>query len=140
MATDDATDDNGGEPDVSATESTDQAGSELSSDERTWGILVHASGFVGLVLPLGNIIAPLLIWLVKREDSQFVDENGRNAVNFQISWSIYLFVSLLTIFVLIGLLLAPLVALGWLILVIVASVRASNEEVYEYPLTINFIS
>lgn len=134
--------DNGGagaeEPDVSA----DTGGTEydIRSDDRTWAILAHATGFVGLVLPFGNIIAPLLIWLIKKDDSAFVDDNGRNAVNFQISWSIYLIVSLVLMFVLIGFVLFPIIALAWLILVIIGSVRASNDQVYEYPLTIDFFS
>lgn len=113
---------------------------EVSSDDRTWGILAHASAFIGFILPLGNIIAPLLIWVIKKEDSRFVDENGRNAVNFQISWTIYLIVAALSILLLIGILLVPILLLAWLILVILATIRASNNEVYEYPLTINLIS
>lgn len=120
---------------------TDEPGlDKISSDERMWGILVHASGFVGMFIPLGNIIAPLLIWLIKKEESQFVDENGKNAVNFQITWTIYLVISALSIIVLIGFLLLPLVILGWLILVILGAIRASNNTIFEYPLTIKFIS
>lgn len=113
----------------------------IKSDDRTWAILVHASGYTGLVFPVfGNIIVPLIIWLIKRDESRFVDENGRNAVNFQITWTIFLFIAAISIILLIGFVLTPLVALGWLVLIGVASINASNDVVYRYPLTIDFIS
>lgn len=138
MGIDDASDPIDGGPDVSTGEQATEY--EITSDDRTWAILVHASAFSGLVVPFANIIAPLLIWLIKKEESPFVDDNGRNAVNFQISWTIYLIVSALLIIVLIGLLLLPLLGLAWIVLVILAAVRASNDEVYDYPLTIGFVS
>lgn len=113
---------------------------DITSDERTWGILVHATAFVGFVFPFGNILAPLIVWVIKKEDSQFVDENGRQAVNFQITWTIFLVIAAASILVLIGLVLLPIVGLAWLILVVLATINASNEEVYEYPLTFEFIS
>lgn len=113
---------------------------EVSSDDRTWGILVHATAFVGFVVPFGNIIAPLLIWAIKKEDSRFVDENGKQAINFQITWTILLIGALISVILVVGLLLLPLLLLAWIILVCLAIIRASEEEVYEYPLTIEFLS
>lgn len=113
---------------------------EVSSDERTWGILVHASAFVGLVFPMGHLLVPLLIWLIKRDESDFVDANGMEAVNFQLSMTIYVLVSVILIVLLIGLVLVPLLAVVWFALVILASIRASEGEVYRYPATIRFIS
>jgi len=113
---------------------------EVSSSDRTWGVLVHAAAFVGLVVPFGNILAPLIIWAIKKEDSRFVDDNGKQAINFQITWTVLLFLVGLTIFIVIGLVLVPLVALAWVILVIIAIIRASNEKVYDYPLTLDLIS
>lgn len=113
---------------------------EVTSDDRTWGILVHASALAGLVVPFGNILAPLVIWLVKREESQFVDENGTEVLNFQITWTVLLVVVALTILVGVGVLLLPILGLVWLILVILGTVRASEEEVYDYPLTVDLIS
>lgn len=113
---------------------------EVSSDDRTWGILVHATGFVGLVVPFGNIVAPLLIWAIKKEDSRFVDENGTEAINFQITWTILLIVAAISIIFVIGLVLLPILALAWIALVCIAIVRASNDQVYDYPLTIDFLS
>lgn len=113
---------------------------DVSSDDRTWGILVHATAFVGFAVPFGNIIAPLLIWALKKEDSRFVDENGKQAINFQISWTIWLILAAISVILIFGLLLLPVLMLAWIVLVCIAIVRASNEQVYEYPLTLEILS
>lgn len=119
---------------------TDGVPYEVSSDDRTWGILVHAAGFVGLVIPFGNVLAPLLIWAIKKDGSRFVDENGKQAVNFQITWTALLVLSAISILAVFGLVLFPVVALAWLVLTALAVVKASNDTVYEYPLTLDLVS
>lgn len=113
---------------------------DVTSSDRTWGILVHAAAFAGFLVPFGNILGPLLVWAIKKDESRFVDENGKQAVNFQITWTVLLFVAALSIFVLVGLILVPLVALAWFVLIVIAIIRASNDEVYEYPLTLELVS
>lgn len=113
---------------------------EVSDDERTWAIVAHATGFVGLVVPLGNILGPLLVWAIKKDEGRFVDENGMQAINFQITWTVLLFIAGLSIFAGIGLVLFPLVGLVWLVLTGLAVIRASDNEVYDYPLTVDLIS
>ena len=113
---------------------------DVSSRDRTWGILVHASAFIGMLVPMGHIIGPLLIWLIKKEESPFVDANGKEAVNFQISMTIYLVIAGFLVVVLIGLVIIPLLLVAWFALVAIASIRASNEQVYRYPATIRLIS
>lgn len=113
---------------------------DVSSDDRTWGILAHASAFVGFLFPFGNILGPLLVWAIKKDESQFVDENGKQALNFQITWTVWLLLSALSVLLVIGLVVLPLVALAWLILVIIAIIRASENQVYDYPLTFDLIS
>lgn len=113
---------------------------DVSSDERTWGILTHAAAFAGFAVPLGNILGPLLVWLIKKDESRFVDANGKQALNFQITWTIFIVIALLTLLIGIGLLLVPIVMLAWLVLVVLAMIRASEEQVYDYPLTIDLVS
>ncbi len=113
---------------------------EVSSNDRTWGVITHAAAFVGFVVPFGNILGPLVVWAIKKDESRFVDENGKQAVNFQISWTIWLIAAAFSIMLLIGLVLVPLLALAWLILIIVAIIRASDDQVYDYPLTLDLIS
>jgi len=59
-----------------------------TKDDRTWAMLCHLSGLAGYVVPFGNIFGPLIIWLIKRDQSWFVDDQGKEALNFQISWAI----------------------------------------------------
>lgn len=106
---------------------------------RQWAMLCHISAFAGLLIPFGNIGGPLLFWLLKRNDHPLVDDNGREAVNFQISITIYLAVSVVLVFVLIGFLLLIALGIFWIVMVIIASIRANDGHSYRYPLTIRFI-
>lgn len=136
-------DDDAPDRDVDSAEPADEqsgVGYEVTDDEQTWGILAHAAAFTGLVIPFGNILGPLLVWLIKRDESRFVDENGKEAVNFQITWTVLMFFAFLAVFVAVGLVLVPLIALAWLILVVVGTARASDREVYDYPLTVDIVS
>lgn len=108
-------------------------------DERTWAMLCHLSVFSAHFIPLGNIIVPLVIWLIKKEESPFVDFHGKEVLNFQISLIIYFAIAFILIFVLIGL---PMFIALWvfsLIIVIMAAIKANDGQYYKYPLTIRFI-
>jgi uncharacterized protein len=61
----------------------------LRSEERAWALLCHVSGFIGFFLPFGNVLGPLLVWMFKRDQMPLVREHGREALNFQISFSVY---------------------------------------------------
>ena len=108
-------------------------------EERNWAMFCHLVAFTGCVVPLGNIIGPLMMWLLKREEWLLVDDQGREALNFQISWTIYFAVSIVLCFVLIGLLLVPLLLLTNLILVVRATVQASEGVRFRYPGTMQFV-
>ena len=111
----------------------------FTQDERNLGMLCHLLSLVGLVLPLGNILGPLLVWLLKKDDSPFVDAQGKEALNFNITMAIAGLVSAALTVIIIGFALMVVVGLFWLILTIVASVKASSGEHYRYPLTIRFL-
>jgi len=112
----------------------------LSPDEaRNWAMGCHLSSLAGLVIPFGNLAGPLICWLVKRDQSPLVDANGKESLNFQISMTIYMFVSALLIVVLIGLPLLFVIAILDIVFAIVAAVKTSNGEPYRYPLTIPFL-
>jgi uncharacterized Tic20 family protein len=114
--------------------------SPRDKNENTLGILCHLLALALFVLPsFGNIIGPLILWLVKRADSPYLDEAGKEALNFNISWTIYMCIAAFSIFALIGFVLFPLVFLAWLIFVIVGSIKASEGKIYRYPLTIRLI-
>lgn len=108
-------------------------------EERFWAMLCHFSIFVGHFIPFGNIIAPLIIWLMKKNESSFVDHHGKESLNFQISLLIYIIISVILAFVLIGFVLAIALWIFSLVIVIIAGVKANDGEWYRYPLTIRFI-
>lgn len=120
-----------------------QGGFQPSFDEkesRLWGMFCHLaslSGFIGV--PFGNIIGPLIIWLVKRNELPFVDDQGKESLNFQISMTIYGIIAAILVFFVIGIFLAIALFIFGLVMVIIASVKANSGEYYRYPLTIRFI-
>lgn len=108
--------------------------------DKTWGILAHLSPIVGWFIPyFGNIIAPLVIWLIKKDTDPFAEACAKEALNFQISLSIYGFVVFLLCFIVIGIFLIPVLFVAAIVLMIIAAVKASNGEVYRYPLTLRLI-
>jgi uncharacterized Tic20 family protein/DNA-directed RNA polymerase subunit RPC12/RpoP len=112
-----------------------------AKDARMWAMFCHLGGLAGYVVPFGHIIAPLVVWLVQREKSSFVEQHGKEALNFQISWTIWAFVGGLLIFAFcIGYFILAALAIADVILVILAAIRANEGGFYRYPLTIRFIS
>jgi len=115
--------------------------SATSSNVRTWCVLCHASALLGLFFHfLGHIFGPLIVWLLKRGDGAEIDAHGKESLNFQLSMLIYDAVAAILCFVLIGF---PILILLWVlntVLVIVASIKASEDKLYRYPLTIRFIN
>jgi uncharacterized Tic20 family protein len=113
----------------------------IEKPDRTWDILCHLTALAGFVgIPLGNILGPLILWLIKKQDVPSVDAHGKEALNFQISMTIYSIVAGLCIFILIGIVLLPVVLTANLIFIIIAAVKASNGEFYQYPFTIRFVT
>ena len=102
--------------------------------------LCHFLALAGLVgIPFGNIIGPLILWLIKRDEMPSVGDHGKESLNFQISMTIYTIAAGLSVLAVIGIVLLPAVIIVNLIFVIIAGVKASNGEFYRYPLSIRFI-
>ena len=117
--------------------------------ERGWAMACHLAGLAGFVgfplgnvlgpLPLGNVIGPLIIWLLKKDEFRVVDTCGKEALNFQISMTIYMALAAIFIRTMIGgILLIGLMAVD-LVLMIRAAIKTNNGEDFQYPLTIHFI-
>ena len=105
----------------------------LRTDERTWAMLAHLSAYAGHFVPLGHIIAPMVIWLVKRESSPFIEDQAREALNAQISVTLYAMIAGVLCFVLIG---VPLLFALWIadiVFVIMAALAANEGRRYRYP-------
>jgi uncharacterized Tic20 family protein len=112
-----------------------------SSDVRTWCVLCHASALAGFFVPwAGHILGPLIVWLAKRGDSAEIDAHGKESLNFQISMLIYNVVAGVLCLVLIGFVILGILHILNLVLVIVASIQASEGKFYRYPFTIRLIN
>lgn len=109
-----------------------------TGDERNLAALSHISAFV-MFLGIPAVVGPFIAWLLKRDDP-FVGYHAREALNFNISFMIYGIAAAISIILLIGLILLPIVFVTWFVLTIVAAVKASAGEYYEYPLTIRFVN
>jgi len=111
-----------------------------SSDARTWNVLCHATALAGFFVPwAGHILGPLIVWLAKRSDSPQIDEHGKESLNFQISMLIYNVIAGVLCLVLIGFVILGILHILNLVLVIVASIQASEGKFYRYPITIRLI-
>ena len=119
---------------------TNASASGISAEERQWAMFAHLSALIGLVIPLGNLIGPLVIWLMKKESMPFVDQQGKEALNFQITVLIAMMISAVLIIVVIGFVLMFLVGLAALVLTIMAGIKANEGVAYRYPLTLRLIN
>lgn len=111
----------------------------LDSDARRWASLCHASALLGLISGVGFFLGPLILWLIKKEDHPFIDEQGKEALNFQITMLIAMLISGLLVLVVIGFVLLFVVGLTMIILPIIAAIKASEGTHYRYPLSIRFV-
>lgn len=109
-------------------------------NERMWGMLCHISALAIFIIPgVGNILGPLVIYLLKKDEYDFVEDQGKESLNFQITVTILLFVSGLLIVIGIGFLLLAIIAVAALVYTIIAAVRANEGEFYRYPWSIRFL-
>jgi hypothetical protein len=105
-----------------------------TQDDKTLGIVMHILCLIGF-----PILGPLVVWLIKKDQSPYLDQQGRELLNFQISYLIYAFVAFLLCFVLIGIPLLIVIGVATLVLTIIGIVRASDGQVYRFPFTIRLL-
>ncbi len=111
-----------------------------NSDERMWAMFAHLSALAGFIIPFGSILGPLIIWQIKKNEYPLVDDQGKEALNFQITMAIALVVSFVLMIVLIGFILIWVVGLFDLIMIVIAAIRANNGERYRYPFTLRLVN
>jgi hypothetical protein len=117
-----------------------QLNKSMSEDEeRKWAMFAHIGTFSSMFVPLGNIIAPIVIWQMKKNESSFVVEQAKESLNFQITLMIYALISFLLVFIIIGFFLIFGLVIFGLIIVIVAGVKANDGEHYRYPMTLRLV-
>jgi uncharacterized protein len=116
------------------------------SEARTWNMLCHLSALSGYVIPFGNVIGPLLVWQIKKNEIPSVEEHGKAALNFQLTILIAMFTALFAAFALwivcIGVLFIPVIiaiAVCGIVFAIIAGIKANNGEPYRYPWRLTLI-
>jgi uncharacterized protein len=111
-----------------------------TQDERTWGMIAHLAAFAGLILPFaGSVIGPLVVWLIKRDQSQFVADQGKESLNFNISVLIAAVICGALIFVAIGILLCAALFIYWICVTIIAGIKASEGIRYRHRFTLRLV-
>ena len=106
-----------------------------SREARQWAMFCHFSAFLGMWFPFGSLIGPLILWQMKRESDPFIDDQGKEALNFQITVAIASAICYVLMFILIGFALLGLGLIGAVVLVVIAGVKATDGVTYRYPFT-----
>ena len=113
---------------------------------KPWGMevnqfcmLMHLAGFAGYIIPFAGLALPIIMWATNKDQSPLVDEHGKNIVNWIISSIIYVTICSILVIVFIGFFLLLAFALISILFTVLAAIKASNGEVYKYPLAITFL-
>jgi uncharacterized protein len=124
---------------------SDPSGSAVSpgaptENERTWGMLAHLSALVGLVMPMiGNVLGPLFVSLARGDQSPFVAAHAKEALNFNITVTLAAVVCAVLMLVFVGFLLLCALFIVWLVMTLVAAIRASEGAAYRYPFSLRLV-
>jgi uncharacterized protein len=114
-----------------------------NKDERNWAMIAHLSAFAYYVSGIGHIIGPLIVWLSKRDGNPFVDDQAKEALNFQISITIYVIASvvmcLTVILAVVGIPILIVVHVFQIICIIIAAIKAHDGVAFRYPLSLRLI-
>ena len=106
---------------------------------RQWAFLLHLSQLAGYVVPLAGLVAPIVIWQLKKDELPGIDAHGKNVLNWILSELIYFMVSVLLVFVFIGIPLLIALGICGIVFAILGAIKANNGEVWKYPLSITFL-
>ncbi len=121
--------------------STAASGAAPTENERTWGMLAHLSALAGLVIPLiGNVLGPLLVSIARSDQSAFVAAHAREALNFNISVTLAALLCTLLMLVFVGFLLGSALFIAWLVMTLIAAIKASEGAAYRYPFSLRLVS
>ena len=124
---------------VGATPVQYQSGMETNPEARQWAMFAHLSSLAGLIIPFGNFVGPLVVWMMKKDAMPFVDDQGKESLNFQITVLIAALIAGATFCIGIGIILLPIVAIGAIVLAIMAGLKANEGVAYRYPFTLRLI-
>jgi uncharacterized Tic20 family protein len=112
----------------------------VNDDDRTWGSLAHLSALCGLVIPFGSVLAPLILWRTRGQRAPFVGEQALEALNFNISVSLAFVVCLALTWLFIGILMISVLVIYWIVMTVMATIKAAEGEPYRYPINLRLIT
>jgi uncharacterized Tic20 family protein len=119
---------------------------ENDPDFRPWNMdlssycmLMHLSQFAGIIVPFGGIALPIIMWATNKDKSSIIDQHGKNILNWMISFYIYVSISAILILLIVGIFALIALCLVAVIFAIIGAVKANNKEIFNYPLTIQFL-
>jgi hypothetical protein len=116
------------------------SGSAPTENERTWGMLAHLAALAGLVIPLiGNVLGPLVVSIARSDQSPFVAAHAREALNFNISVTLAAVVCTVLMLVFVGFLLGSALFIAWLVMTLIAAIKASEGAAYRYPISLRLV-
>ena len=107
-------------------------------NERIWGMFCHLAALAWFI-PAGNLIGPLIVYIIRKDQYSFVNDQGKEVLNFQITMTIFMIISAFLIVVFIGLLLMGIVAIYSIVYTIIGALKANDGVFYRYPICIRFI-
>lgn len=110
-----------------------------SKDEKNWAMFCHLAALAGFIIPFGNIIGPLILWQMKKAESAFIDDQGKEALNFQITMIIAAIICAILIIAVVGVFLLPIVGIVTLIFTIIGAIKANEGVTYRYPFAIRLV-
>jgi hypothetical protein len=115
----------------------------IEKDQRTWAMIAHLSAFAFYISGIGHILGPLIVWLSKRDGNPFVDDQAKEALNFQISITIYFIAAIIMcvtiIFAFIGIPILIVIGAFQIVCMIIAAIKANEGVAFRYPLSLRFI-
>jgi len=111
----------------------------LTETERNWAMLCHLAAFAGFFFPFGGVIGPLICWLTRKDESMWININGKNAMNFQLSMLLYMVLIFPLVFIVVGIPIIMILVTLKVVCIILGSVKASKGELFKYPMAIPFI-
>ncbi len=110
------------------------------TEDKKWGMVTHLAALSAIILPIGIVLGPLIVWLLKRNDSRFLDKQGKNAINFQLTVLLAAFV--ITIFSALFrplIIVAMLVGVAGLVFAVIAAMKAKQHITYKYPFSLKLL-
>ena len=122
----------------SGTEKASMTLSKISSDANQWSMFIHLSQFCGYLAPLAGFVVPIVLWQIKKDESDVIDKHGKIVANWILTELIYGLVFGLLCLILIGIPLIITLAVLSIVFPIIGGIKANGGEVWPYPLSITF--